>query len=83
MEILEQDISSIIRDKMLIEKLKNVGINTIRELSSYSQKELAEKQIQNLYIKDIIIALQCNGLDLKSARKKRWGEVFYYGKNNR
>lgn len=70
MEVLEKGIDSIIRDKKLIELLNNIQINTVEELCNYSQKELAEKQIANFYIKDISIALQSNGLDLKKNKRK-------------
>lgn len=69
MEILQKEIEYIIRDKKLIEILHNVQINTIEELCNNSQKELAEKQIANFYIKDIIIALQSNGLDLRKNKR--------------
>lgn len=71
MEILDKDIDTIIRDKVILEKLRSIGINTVEELSNYSQKELTEKNIENFYIKDITIALQCNGLDLKRNKRKK------------
>lgn len=71
MEIIENGVETIIRDKVILEKLSNIDVKTIGELCNYSQKELQEKQIENFYIKDIIIALQSNGLDLKKNRKKR------------
>ena len=71
MEILNKDINTIIRNKVILEKLRGIGINTVGELTNYSQKELTEKQIENVYIKDIIIALQCSGLDLRRNNKKR------------
>jgi len=71
MELLEKGIDTIIRDKKLIELLNNIEINTIEELCNYSQKELVEKEIPNFYIKDISIALQCNGFDLRKNNKKR------------
>jgi len=70
MEIIEKGVETIIRDKVILEKLSNIDVKTIGELCSYSQKELQEKQIENFYIKDIIIALQSNGLDLKKNRKR-------------
>lgn len=71
MELLQKEIDFIIRDKKLIELLNNIEINTIEELCDCSQKELAEKLIPNFYIKDIAIALQSNGLDLRKNNKKR------------
>ena len=62
----EKEIKDIIRNKTILEKLTNAGINTLEELCSYSQKRLNEKGIEQLYVKDIRIALQCEGLDLKS-----------------
>lgn len=70
MEILEKGIDFIIRDKVILEKLYSLEIKTIGDLSNYSQKELSEKQVANLYIKEIIIALQSNGLDLKKNRRR-------------
>lgn len=71
MELLEKGIDAIIRDKKLIELLNNIEINTIEELCNYSQKELADKQIPNFYIKDVVIALQSNGFDLRKNNKRR------------
>lgn len=71
MEILDKDIDTIIKNKVILEKLRNIGINTVEELSYHSQKELTEKNIENVYIKDIIIALQCSGLDLRRNKRKR------------
>lgn len=61
----EKTIADVIKSKMLREKIASVGIETLDELCSYSPKRLAEKGIENLYIKDITIDLQCEGLDLK------------------
>lgn len=71
MELLQKSVDTIIRDKKLIELLNNIEINTIEELCNHSQKELAEKQIPNFYIKDISIALQSNGFDLRKNNKRR------------
>jgi len=71
MELLQKGVDTIIRDKKLIELLNNIEINTIEELCNHSQKELSEKQIPNFYIKDISIALQSNGFDLRKNNKKR------------
>lgn len=82
MELLQKSIDSIIRDKKLLDLLNNVEINSIEELCSYSQKDLIAKQIPNFYIKDISIALQSNGLDLRKNKKDK--EVcLSYGKDNR
>ena len=70
MELFKKSIDSIIRDKKLLDLLNNVEINSIEELCSYSQKDLIAKQIPNFYIKDISIALQSNGLDLRKNKKR-------------
>lgn len=70
MELLQKGVDTIIRDKKLIELLNNIEINTIEELCNYSQKELTEKEIPNFYIKDISIALQSNGLDLRKNKRR-------------
>lgn len=70
-EILRQNISEIIKDRVVLEKLNSINIFTIEELCTYSPKELASENIENLYIKDIRIALQINGLDLRSNSSKR------------
>lgn len=51
--------------------LYNNYIHTIKQLSSYSQKKFTQKGIAWLYIKDIIIALQCNGYDLRRNNCKK------------
>ena len=60
----EKQISDIIRNKAILEQLSNLEINTLEELCSYSPKRLTEKGMASLYVKDIAIALQCEGLDL-------------------
>ncbi len=71
MEILEKSVDMIIRDKKLLDKLNNIDIKTISDLTTYSQKQLTEMGIENFYIKDIIIALQTNGFDLKKNTKRK------------
>ena len=71
MEILDKNVNTIIRDAILLDKIKSIEINTISDLINYSQKELSEKGIENFYIKDIIIALQSNGLDLRKNNKRK------------
>lgn len=63
--MIEKNISDVIKSSKLREKIASVGIKTLDELCSYSPKRLAEKGIESLYVKDITIALQCEGLDLK------------------
>ena len=60
----EKNISDIVKNKAVLEQLNHLEINTLEELCSYSPKRLTEKGIANLYVKDIVIALQCVGLDL-------------------
>lgn len=71
MDILNKNVDAIIHDKKLLDKITSIEIHTISDLSSYSQKELVEKGIENFYVKDIRIALQCNGLDLKKNSKRK------------
>ena len=60
-----KSIADIIKKEKLVKMINDIGINTLEELCSYSPKRLIEKGIQSLYVKDIAIALQCEGLDLK------------------
>lgn len=62
--MVEKQINNIIRNKVILEQLSNLGINTLDELCSYTPKRLTEKGIASLYVKDIAIFLQCEGLDL-------------------
>lgn len=71
MEILYKSVDTIIRDKKLLEKIKDIEIKTISDLTNYSQKELIKKGIENFYVKDIIIALQSNGLELKKNSRRK------------
>ena len=61
----DKQINEIIKNKAILEQLNNIGINTLEELCSYSPKRLTEKGLANLYVKDIAIALQCEGFDLR------------------
>ena len=74
-ELLNKNINEIIRNKVIVEKLNNINIFTIKDLIAYSPKELAVNGIENLYIKDIRISLQINGVDLRSNSSKRKKEV--------
>lgn len=49
----EKQISDIIRNKVILEQLSNLGISTLEELCSYSLKRLTEKGMASLYVKDI------------------------------
>lgn len=65
MDKSDKKVSDIIHNKMLLDKINSVGITTLGELCSYSQKGLINKGIERLYVKDIVLALQCNGMDLR------------------
>ncbi len=60
----ERQISDVVRNKAILDQLNHLEINTLEELCSYSPKRLTEKGVASLYVKDITIALQCEGLDL-------------------
>lgn len=70
MEVLEKDIEVITKNQDILEKLRNNGIILVKDLCSKSKKDLEELQIPNIYIKEIIISLQMNGVDLKKKGKK-------------
>ena len=61
----DKSINEVIKNKDLLAQINESGITTLEELCSYSKKKLVEKGIANLYVKDIMIALQSEGLDLK------------------
>lgn len=73
-EILEKDVNELIKDKELLGALSNIGISNVQELCGYSRMELNEKGLTNSTVKDIRIALQLNGIDLKPnhARKNSY-----------
>jgi len=79
-EILTKSIEEMIRDKRLLERVKQIGIETIEDLCNHSRIELSKMGLENIYINDIIIALQLNGLDLKPNHAKR--NHFVLGKEN-
>ena len=70
-EILQKEVSQIIRDRKLLEKINELGIKTVEELCGYSRMELTNLGIENYLVNDIIIALQLNGVDLKPNHAKR------------
>lgn len=70
MEVLEKDIEIITRNKEILEKLRNSGIILVKDLCNKTRKDLEDLQIPNMYIKEIIISLQINGVDLKKRTKK-------------
>lgn len=66
MEVKEMTIEKFFyNSKAIRERLKNIGINTVGELCNCTRRELADKGIENLYIKEIVIALECSGVDLR------------------
>lgn len=70
MEVLEKDIEVITKNKDILEKLRNNGIILVKDLCNRTKKDLEELQIPNIYIKEIVIYLQMNGVDLKKKNKK-------------
>lgn len=70
-EILKKEVSEIIRERKLLNRIQEIGIHTIEELCNHSRIELSKKGLENLYINDIIIALELNGLDLKPNHAKK------------
>ena len=65
-KMIKKSLEQVINNRRLLEMINSAGINTLEELCSYSRRRLMEKGIGNLYVKDIAIALQCEGLDLKN-----------------
>ncbi len=65
-KMIKKSLEQVINNRRLLEMINGAGINTLEELCSYSRRRLMEKGIGNLYVKDIAIALQCEGLDLKN-----------------
>lgn len=66
MEVKEMTIEKFFyNSKAIRERLKNIGINTVGELCNCTRRQLADNGIENLYIKEIVIALECSGVDLR------------------
>lgn len=70
-EILKKDVREIIRNKKILSILDDIGINNVEELCGYSRMELSEKGMENTLVKDVRIALQLNGIDLKPNHAKK------------
>lgn len=70
-EVLKKDVKEIIRDREILKALDNIGVQNVGELCGYSRMELNEKGLENSSVKDIRIALQLNGIDLKPNHAKR------------
>jgi len=64
-EIFGKEVKEVIKDKNILGSLETIGINSIGELCAYSRMELSERGLANSTVKDIRIALQLNGIDLK------------------
>lgn len=66
MDILNSSIEQLFyNNKKVRERLKELGLKPVKELCNLTRKNLVEKGLENFYIKEITIALECNGLDLK------------------
>ena len=70
MEVLEKDVEVITRNKDVLTKLRENNINEVKDLCEKTRKDLEEMGIPNIYIKEIIISLQINGVDLKKKGRK-------------
>lgn len=70
-EMLTKEISEIIRDRKLLKRMEELEIHTVGEICNYSRMELSKKGLENIYINDIIIALELNGMDLKPNHAKK------------
>ena len=70
-EVLKKDIKEIIKDRAILSALDGIGVQSVAELCTYSRMELNEKGLENGSVKDIRIALQLNGIDLKPNHAKR------------
>lgn len=70
-EILKKEVKEIIKDKKILSALNHMGIHSVEELCGYSRMELNENGFENTSVKDIRIALQLNGVDLKPNHAKR------------
>ena len=70
-ETLKNNITTLSINKKILKVLNNNGIETIKDLCKWSRMDLADKGLENSEIKDIMITLQLNGLDLKPNHAKR------------
>ena len=70
-EILKKEVKEMIHDKKLLKRLEEIEIRTVEELCNHSRMELSQKGLENLYINDIIITLELNGIDLKPNHAKK------------
>ena len=70
-EVLGKDVKDVIKDKKLQGALDEIGISSVMELCSYSRMDLNEKGLTNGLVNDIRIALQLNGIDLKTNHARK------------
>lgn len=70
-EVFKKEIKDIIKDRAILNALSEIGVQSVAELCGYSRMELNEKGLENSSVKDIRIALQLNGIDLKPNHAKR------------
>ena len=70
-KILNENISILHLGKNITNTLLNNNIDTILKLCDYTRMNLAELNLTNNQINEIIIELQLLGLDLKRNHAKR------------
>ena len=70
-EVFKKEVKDIIKDRAILSALSEIGIQSVTELCGYSRMELNEKGLENSSVKDIRIALQLNGIDLKPNHAKK------------
>lgn len=70
-EILKKEVEALNLNNGIKQKLINREIASVFELCNYSRMELSDLDFNNEEIKDIIISLELQGLDLKRNHAKR------------
>lgn len=70
-ESLNKQISTVIGDRNIVEKLTDNKIEFLYDLCDYSRMELSEKGLNNNQINKIIVSLQLQGFDLKPNHAKK------------
>jgi len=75
-ESLNKQISTVIGDRNIVEKLTDNKIEFLYDLCDYSRMELSEKGLNNNQINKIIVSLQLQGFDLKPNHAKKNALVF-------
>lgn len=61
---IKDNISKLNVSSSIIDKLKSNNLNTINDIWNLKRKDLKEYGFSDYEIKEIIISLQLNGLDL-------------------